>query len=44
MGIAADKAGLKKIHKNALDYAATAAKRADTAAAAISRLIDPPRR
>ena len=42
--IAADKARLEKIHKNAFDYAATAAKRADTAAAAISSLIDAPRR
>ena len=42
--IATDKARLKKIHKNGLDYAATAAKRADTAAATISSLIDAPRR
>lgn len=43
MKIAADKAGREKIHKSALDYAAIAAKRADTAAAAINKLITAPR-
>ena len=44
MDIAADKARLEKIRKNALDYVANAAKRNDTAAATISSLIDAPRR